>query len=229
MRVVSGERHHAAGDGQVIVLPGQAAVDLAAFPNVELEAFQLRVGPLAGRPLRQIGPVQRPVGHETVRSSSCARPYKPKPSRFERAAAPRHMPSPRWVICSPITRGPNVLEQRFQITGVVAEIGHDERVVVIAAIDRGQRIRSRAAVEAERKFFKLAEAHQGGLERAAATHHGRGPVPAAADIMGDDAADETLARFPADQGAGPSHAVERLHRQHQRRVDLDGAIRETSW
>ncbi len=51
--MVSGERHHAAGDGEVVVLPGQAAIDFIGWPHLHLQGFQLGIGALTGRSLGQ--------------------------------------------------------------------------------------------------------------------------------------------------------------------------------
>ena len=78
------------------------------------------------------------------------------------------------------------LQQHLGIGRIVAEIRDDQRIVIVAAIDRRQRAGTRTSKQALRQLFGLADSEQPSpVGRVAADDRGR-TIAAAPDIMGND-------------------------------------------
>src|SRR5215208_6390602 len=78
------------------------------------------------------------------------------------------------------------LQQHLGIGRIIAEIRHNERIVVVAPIDRRQRARPRTTEQVLRQFFGLANPEQpSAIWRVAADDSGRA-ISTASDIMGYD-------------------------------------------
>jgi hypothetical protein len=95
-------------------------------------------------------------------------------------------PSPLRLICSPDHPGAEHLEQHLGIGRVVAQIGDDEGIVVMAAVDRGERNRSGTAIEPLRQFFEFDDAEAPLSDWTVAADDGGRAVAAASDIVSDD-------------------------------------------
>src|SRR5262249_48209258 len=77
------------------------------------------------------------------------------------------------------------LEQLLSIAGVVAQIGDDQTIPVIAGIDLRQRTGARTANEALRQLVECRDAKDSWrIAGKAADHRGRA-IAAAADVVGD--------------------------------------------
>ena len=85
----------------------------------------------------------------------------------------------------PDQAGAKSLKQILGIAYIIAEIGHDQGIVVVAAIDCQKCTGPLAAVKTEREFAELADTEPARRNGAVATDNGRRTVAAAADIMSD--------------------------------------------
>src|SRR5690242_15064357 len=97
---------------------------------------------------------------------------------------------------------PEGLIQKLAIACLVAKIGDNQGITVVAPVDFGQRTRSRAAVETLRQFLKVTKADYVGLKWTAAANHCGGTVTHPADIVSDN---EWLEHVPSFRsiGVGP--------------------------
>ena len=78
------------------------------------------------------------------------------------------------------------LQQYLAIGGIVTEIRDDQRIVVVAPVNRRQRAGARTSKQALRQLFGLADPEQALPTRRVAADHGGGTITAATDIMGND-------------------------------------------
>ena len=85
------------------------------------------------------------------------------------------------------------LKQDLGVARVIAQIGNDEGLAVVPAINRCQCFRARAGVEPLRQFIKVLEIDELRRKRAVSADNRRRAVFRAADIVRDD---ERPAEFP---------------------------------
>ena len=78
------------------------------------------------------------------------------------------------------------LKQDLGVGRVIAQIGNDERLAVVQAINRCQCFRARAGVELLRQFVEVPEIDELRRKRAASADNRRRAVFCAADIVRDD-------------------------------------------
>jgi hypothetical protein len=131
---------HSAGDAEIVVLPGQAFVDDAGVAKLGLEVHKLLVGFLAHRTIDEANDVRLQLGMEVLEQLAAADGIDEHytgahgaPFDIEAVAAaadlePDHPCAKR-------------LDQHLGISRVVAQIGDDEGIVVVAPVDRRERTR----------------------------------------------------------------------------------------
>src|SRR5947208_16169014 len=87
--------------------------------------------------------------------------------------------------------GTKCLEQHLDIGRIVAEVRDNQRIAMVAAVNRRQRARPRASKQTLRQFFDVANSEQALPVRTVAADDRSRTIAAAADIMGDDHRPET--------------------------------------
>ena len=172
------------------MLPGWASVDDPGLSHLGLQSLKLRISALARRSINNANLIGLQFGVKKFDQISPANGVDQYRALFDRPSLRIHAIAIATDVQANHPRTKR-LEQNLGVGRVAAEICDNERITIVAAINRRQRAGTRTSVKPLRQLLELLDAKEPRLERPVAADDGSRTIATAPDIMRHDQRFET--------------------------------------